>query len=506
MKRVPFLCLLSLTTPQVTAQAPFETKGEIVIDNGGKLLWTRFGRHMYESSKSSAKEACEKLVLEGISDWRVPTLDELERVAGKGLFRPREGVAYKVDPVYSWSTTRADEGRSVYYINLKTGEIRKAFDDRLPWGADFQLCVASSSALQQEFEVPVPPSPLVDEGLVARDTRTDLVWTKKPSERKFTRNEAVEYCDALSFAGFQDWRLPTISDFDRLVERTNDQASWLKILADQRRTHEKQEEVSKQPQGGIVLEPCVWTALKDPNDRAEGRCWRKTSEGTSSLIDRHLATCVRGGRETTSVTGVQGVRWMGRDAGRNSWFGANEFCKDLSIGKLQDWRLPSRGELVAEFAGSTQMPNGVLRSRSGVELGGNRVQQVWTLERIDVSPTSGASGKYSFQSHLTVTCVHGSSSEQGVDTADSRKGFAKLRPSQLNQLLWDAHESGTYPPGWEVALEDLRQYGTKQRSPQMLDTVAWVLADNGRCPEALKVYDDVLKLVKSTEKGRTSGM
>ncbi len=57
---------------------------------------------------------------------------------------------------------------------------------------------------------------------VVTDTKTNLMWQDDASVKttKKTWNEAVSYCDNLSFAGFSDWRLPSRMELLGITDKT----------------------------------------------------------------------------------------------------------------------------------------------------------------------------------------------------------------------------------------------------------------------------------------------
>jgi len=64
---------------------------------------------------------------------------------------------------------------------------------------------------------------LIESGLVEKedgtifDTNTNLLWQQSPSDKRFTWKEANKYCESLTLAGYNDWRLPTVEELESLI-------------------------------------------------------------------------------------------------------------------------------------------------------------------------------------------------------------------------------------------------------------------------------------------------
>ena len=58
---------------------------------------------------------------------------------------------------------------------------------------------------------------------VVTDTQTKLMWVDDISVVKVmkTHKEAILYCEELVFAGYSDWRIPKIEEFETIVNKKN---------------------------------------------------------------------------------------------------------------------------------------------------------------------------------------------------------------------------------------------------------------------------------------------
>ncbi len=88
---------------------------DLVVDSQTGLMWTRKdnGAHI---DWPSAKRYCEDLRLEGHSDWRLPTIDELE-----ALHNPSMEARYKIRSPFkltrccTWSSSKEGSDRAWFF-------------------------------------------------------------------------------------------------------------------------------------------------------------------------------------------------------------------------------------------------------------------------------------------------------------------------------------------------------------------------------------------------------
>jgi hypothetical protein len=50
------------------------------------------------------------------------------------------------------------------------------------------------------------------------DPSTGLMWAAKDNGNDVTWGKAIKYCQALTFAGYSDWRLPAIDDLESIYD------------------------------------------------------------------------------------------------------------------------------------------------------------------------------------------------------------------------------------------------------------------------------------------------
>jgi hypothetical protein len=172
------------------------------------------------------------------------------------------------------------------------------------------------------------------------DAVTALMWQLEPEVASKTQVGAVAYCDALSLAGHDDWRLPTRLEYVTLL--------------DQGRPN------------GFAVPPGVpasstgtqWTA--SATGRAADNFFTVQDEqgsiNVAGAATPYTARCVRGpaltgtlsvGVDTVfdSMTNLEWQRTALEDEDRD-WQEALAYCESLTHAAKSDWRLPSIKELL----------------------------------------------------------------------------------------------------------------------------------------------------------------
>ncbi|MGD9972826.1 MAG: DUF1566 domain-containing protein [Desulfatirhabdiaceae bacterium] len=158
----------------------------------------------------------------GYRDWRLPTLQELTFLVNHGI--PDPGV--KIDSLFFPNT--------VSHVYWSSTTYQAAPDDA--WGVGFNggydynyskstnyyaRAVRSQQAeTLQSGALPQGVNRYEDNnnGTVT-DTLTGLIWQKQASATSMNWESALSFCEGIA-DGFQDWRLPTLSELRSLVDYT----------------------------------------------------------------------------------------------------------------------------------------------------------------------------------------------------------------------------------------------------------------------------------------------
>ena len=101
-----------------------DDKKEVVIDSHRKLMW-QDNEEVTDNADDweDAKEYCEELEHANFTDWYLPTIKELERIA-RPDYAPRAIIkAFKyTKPSYFWSSSvRVSDGNYAWIVDFKYG-------------------------------------------------------------------------------------------------------------------------------------------------------------------------------------------------------------------------------------------------------------------------------------------------------------------------------------------------------------------------------------------------
>jgi|GEM_PF-2478803 len=146
----------------------------------------------------------------GYSDWRLPTVMELSSIVNSGTYSPAIDTSYfpiTMSSYYWSSTTNACNTDSAWIVNFISGYVGIHHDKSDGYYV---------RAVRDGHSVSLDNLVVNGDGTVT-DTSTGLMWQQETAD-SMTWEEAITYCEALSFAGYTDWRLPNRNELHSIVD------------------------------------------------------------------------------------------------------------------------------------------------------------------------------------------------------------------------------------------------------------------------------------------------
>lgn len=197
-----------------------DNTNEIVTDNVTGFMWqddttgwkpyvTEESWNLQEYNNTSGDTAvtyCENLTLGGHTDWRLPSLRELQTIIDHetALFIPKTDSAFNINSSSEfWTSTRSMRFPAlVWYVDFGSGEI-----DR--WSAKDNRSVR---CVRSDSHTSTYASFSRSNGIVV-DNHTNLQWQDDYSDNNNNIEYAnwlqgINYCENLTLGGYTDWRLP----------------------------------------------------------------------------------------------------------------------------------------------------------------------------------------------------------------------------------------------------------------------------------------------------------
>lgn len=221
------------------AQPSYTNNGDgTITDNITGLMWQQDpGSKM---SYTNAVNGADSFTLAGYSDWRLPTIKELYSLilfSGKDISSEQGSDTSGFTPFINtdffefeygdtsagdrlidsqWTTSSVYEsdvmnGQQCFFgVNFADGRI-KCYPTQGGKGY-FTIYVRGNSYGNNDY---------VDNGNnTITDDSTGLQWMKNDSAQGMIWLDALEYCEELNFAGYDDWRLPNAKELQSIVDYT----------------------------------------------------------------------------------------------------------------------------------------------------------------------------------------------------------------------------------------------------------------------------------------------
>ncbi|QOY54436.1 Ig-like domain-containing protein [Candidatus Sulfurimonas marisnigri] len=181
---------------------------EVVVLGESSLVWQDDADVLTTKTWSSAKTYCADSTLGGYDDWYLPDVNELKSLADE--IDEDESIFQNIVSGYFWSSeTYSGDSNRALDVRFNNGSVNHY--GKL--NSDYVRCVRSSRGSEAGADEADIPSGIVNMNSTA------LVWQDNNYNTKTNWQSAVDYCTGLSLATFTDWRLPTITELESIVDR-----------------------------------------------------------------------------------------------------------------------------------------------------------------------------------------------------------------------------------------------------------------------------------------------
>ena len=313
-------------------QAAYKNNGDgTLTDLNTGLMWQRDpGKKM---TYAAAVAGASAFRLAGYADWRLPTIKELySLILFSGIdpgpqTTPATGVPF-IDTdifVFEYGDTSAGEriidaqylsatkyvsttmhkDETAFGVNFADGRIKGygLTDPRTRGAKTFYVLYVrgntgyGKNAFRENGD-----------GTIT-DNSTGLMWMQADSGKNLAWADALNYCEALEFAGHADWRLPNAKELQSLVDYSRAPATTHSAAIDP-----LFETTAITDEGGKQNYPFYWTSTTHANERGgnsaayiafgEALGWMKPPTGnTYALLDVHGAGAQRSDPKTGDASG-----------------------------------------------------------------------------------------------------------------------------------------------------------------------------------------------------------
>ncbi|RME24782.1 MAG: DUF1566 domain-containing protein, partial [Candidatus Zixiibacteriota bacterium] len=191
----------------------YTVDARIVIDNNTGLVWQRADDGV-QRDWAAAKNYCADLELAGLRGWRLPTVKELETLVNLDTFYPAADTAIfdlELSP-YHTSTTAAFSPDSVWTVHFERGRVTP----KLMTDLGLALCVNGASVADStagRFQGSGQATVI--------DSFTGLEWQQQSDNIGRSWQAGLSYCEQLTLAEYDDWRLPDRRELLSIVDFSN---------------------------------------------------------------------------------------------------------------------------------------------------------------------------------------------------------------------------------------------------------------------------------------------
>jgi hypothetical protein len=245
-------------------------------------------------------------------------------------------------------------------------------------GEDISCPVAGADLHGQDAQYSgVQPSYTDNGDKTITDNNTGMMWQKTPNYDHESYDDAISYCENLSTASHNDWRLPTIkelyslADFrGEIVNPENESANtpyidtqYFDFQYDERMAYVGQYwSITKYTPGPVHntqnVEAAFGYNFADGHIKAYETGYKFGTTSQSIHAPGNFVRCVRGeenvygvndfvsNNDGTVIDKATGLMWQSADDGtRRNWQDSLAYAENAKIAGYSDWRMPNIKEL-----------------------------------------------------------------------------------------------------------------------------------------------------------------
>ncbi|MCP4697683.1 MAG: DUF1566 domain-containing protein [Gammaproteobacteria bacterium] len=196
----------------IKVEEHFQDRGDgTVTDRATALMWQQQDDGIRKNWED-AQTYCKGLALAGYDDWRLPEAGELSTLVDDRLFEPAIDTSafFGARSSYYWSgSTDVRNLNDAWNVNFSNGFVYVNNKDNI----NYVRCVRGDPELLNYVDYLV-----INNTETVADTLTGLVWQRKDDGIQRSWQNARSYCNNLSLAGHDDWRLPAIDELKRIID------------------------------------------------------------------------------------------------------------------------------------------------------------------------------------------------------------------------------------------------------------------------------------------------
>jgi predicted small secreted protein len=182
-----------------------------IEDISSGLIWQASSSEK-ELTLSEAKEYCENLEINGLNSYRLPTAKELQELVnyqkrGPSLDSEFTDIKSGVDSIGYWSSSNSKGFALWSSFNTGNDHFYTTQSNK-----HYVKCVDATNSKRKSANF------ARDNSGIVLDYNSKLSWQDNTTVDSKNWKEAIDYCEALTLGGYNDWRLPNISELSSIID------------------------------------------------------------------------------------------------------------------------------------------------------------------------------------------------------------------------------------------------------------------------------------------------